>query len=101
MADERLKQHRLYAFKKIIYELSKKITPEELMECFENTEPKQWGYGYRDLESDYDMKIITKVIFTSLFFRSIILYEYVVFIYYFSNALFYQPLKMPVKQNHI
>ena len=60
------KTHRLLAFKKMLYKLSKQITPEELNECFENLEPKRWGYAYRDMTSDYDMRIITEVVFTKV-----------------------------------
>lgn len=58
-----IKKHRRLAFKKILYEISKKITPEELAECFEKVEPKKWGYGYRDMDSDWDMHISVLVEF--------------------------------------
>ena len=64
-----MKEHttqRKMAFRKILHYFSKEITVEELEECFEKVEPKKWGYSYRDMDSDYDMKISFKVEFTKV-----------------------------------
>lgn len=61
-----LEKQRKLAFRKILHEFSKKVTAEELEECFKNVAPKKWGWAYRDLNSDWDMHITFRVEFAKV-----------------------------------
>ena len=54
------KEHRIINFKKIMHEISSKVTAEELNDSFEKQEPRQYGMMYAERGAP-NMRVILQV----------------------------------------